>query len=100
MASNKKSTFSILRSPVITEKAAIVRGKENSYVFEVHPDSNRQEVKAAVEKIFKVKVRAVRTVNCLKKQRGARNRQPLGLTWKKAYVSLEKGNTLDVVEGL
>ena len=100
MSSTKKTIFEVLRKPRITEKGAIAGTVNNSVVFRVHPKANKVEIANAVEKIFNVKVRSVRTMNFMGKMKrvGARiGQQP---AWKKAYVSLEPGNTIDLVEGL
>ena len=96
MASTKKSLQSIIRRPMITEKGAY----SNSLVFEVHRLANKIEISNAIEKIFNVKVNSVRTLNYL----GKPVKSGTGVTtlsnWKKAYVSLEPGRTIDLVEGL
>lgn len=96
MASTKKNSYSILRQPRLTEKAAY----SGDVVFEVHPRASKIEVKKAVEKIFNVKVASVRTLNYLGKPVRSGSRMSTLRNWKKAYVTLEKGQTLDLVEGL
>ena len=103
MASIKKSHFSIIRQPLITEKTTLVKKFQNSVVFEVHPRANKREIKDAIEKVFDVKVARVRTLNMVEKKRGARgakNKTQKAKTWKKAYVVLQKDNSIEVVEGL
>ena len=100
MSSTKKTEFSILRRPKITEKASHASAAGNCVVFEVHPDSNKVEIRAAVEKIFNVKVRAVRTVNYIGKIKRVGAKIGQQRDWKKAYISLEEGNSIDLVEGL
>ncbi len=100
MGSIKKSTFNIVRRPMITEKAATAGSQNNGVVFEVHPAANKLEIKNAIEKIFNVKVASVRTVNCLGKVKRVRNHSGQQGSWKKAYISLEKGHSIDVIEGL
>ena len=86
--------FAILIRPVVSEKTAGM-AQMNQYVFLVHPDANKIQVKDAVQKAFKVKVVNVRTVT-LKgklKQRGWRSvRRP---DQKRAIVTLAKGSQLD-----
>lgn len=55
--------YSIIRRPLLTEKSTISREQSNQYVFEVAPGSTKIEIQNAVEKLFKVKVLSVRTVN-------------------------------------
>jgi len=98
MASVKKDVYSVLRAPRITEKAA--NAGSNTVVFEVHPDANKNEIANAVEKIFSVKVVGVRTLNFMGKIRRVRTHMGRENGWKKAYVKLAEGSTIDLVEGL
>jgi large subunit ribosomal protein L23 len=100
MSSTKKQIYSVLRSPLITEKAANAGSSTNTAVFEVHPEATKNEIRQAVEKIFKVKVEGVRTVNCLGKLKRVSGRLGKQPDWKKAYVRLAEGSSIDVVEGL
>ena len=65
-----KDPHTIIRKPVITEKSTFQVEENNSYIFKVAPDSNRIEIKAAIEQIFDVKVKKVNTLN----QNGKRRR--------------------------
>ena len=98
MASIKKDLYSILRAPRITEKAA--NAGKNTVVFEVHADSNKIEIRNAIEKIFSVKVDSVRTLNNMGKIRRVKMKQGRENGWKKAYVTLAEGSSIDLVEGL
>jgi large subunit ribosomal protein L23 len=98
MASIKKDLYSILRAPRITEKAA--NAGKNVIVFEVHVDANKIEIRNAVEKIFSVKVEGVRTLNNMGKIRRVKMKQGRENGWKKAYVQLAEGSSIDLVEGL
>lgn len=101
MASTKQSSFNIIRRPLITEKSAMLRaGDKTGVVFEVHPDANKIEIKKAVEEAFDVKVDSVRTINYRSTIRRIKNVAPREVFWKKAYVFLKPGQTLDVIEGL
>ena len=100
MGSVKKTAFEIIRRPRITEKTAMLGSVENSIVFDVHPKANKTEIKQAVEKIFNVKVKAVRTANFMGKQRRVGAKVGKKNDWKKAYVSLKEGNSIDIIEGL
>ncbi|MBL7661942.1 50S ribosomal protein L23 [bacterium] len=97
MSSVKDNPYAIVRRPVITEKTAHVSA-HSCVVFEVHPDANKYEVKGAIEKIFDVKVKAVRLVNVLGKER--RNEALKRDIRKKAYITLADGSALNVIEGL
>jgi len=100
MGSIKDSVFKVLRKPLITEKTASVGTVGNKVVFEVHPDANKREIKESIEKIFSVKVVSVRTVNSLGKMRRVKNKGGQQRDWKKAYVTLKEGNSIDVVQGI
>ncbi len=100
MGSTTKTIHAVLKRPRITEKAALASSAGNSYVFQVHPDATKQEIRKAVEKVFDVKVKAVRTVNYLGKVKRVGARAGRQNNWKKAYVSLEAGSSIDLVEGL
>ena len=96
-----KEPFRAIRRPRITEKATLLREQDAQlYVFEVDKALNKQEIKAAIEKLFDVKVDSVRTQNVLGKlkRRGrSMGRRP---SWKKAYVKLHEGEkTLEFFEG-
>jgi len=89
----------VIRRPLITEKGTLVRELNNQIVFEVARDATKVEIRQAVEKLFNVKVIKVRTLN----YKGKRKR--LGLVmgrrnhWKKAYVTLAPGHSIDFFEG-
>jgi len=86
-----KNIYSVLQGPCLTEKASLLQEIDGKIVFKVHPDANKIEVKAAVEKMFDVKVKDVRTVSMRGKQK--RVGRTVGFTkdWKKAYVTLSEG---------
>jgi large subunit ribosomal protein L23 len=88
---------SIIVRPVITERATIMRDKSNKYMFEIATQANKQEVKAAVEELFKVKVESVNVMNVLGKFRRIRGKLGKKSDWKKALVTLKKGNKIDIV---
>ena len=88
---------SIIVRPVITERATLMRDKNNKYMFEVATQANKQEVKAAVEELFKVKVESVNIMNVLGKFRRIRGKLGKKSDWKKALVTLKEGNKIDIV---
>ena len=92
--------YSVVLRPKITEKSSFVGGEGSVAVFEVARKASKQEIQKAVERIFSVDVEAVRTINYLGKVR--RRGMDIGRTaaYKKAYVTLKPGQTIDVVEGL
>ena len=87
--------FTVLRAPHLSEKS--VRLQEvNQYVFEVAPDADKALVKAAVEAMFNVKVHSVNLANVKGKTKSFRNRPGSRRGWRKAYVRLHAGQTIDV----
>lgn len=100
MASIKDKAYKILKSPRITEKSAGVGSQGNGLVFDVNPKANKIEIKHAVESTFNVKVAAVRIVNCVAKKRKRGELLSNRGAFKKAYVTLKEGNSLDIIEGI
>ncbi len=94
-----KAGVQIIQAPVITEKGTLVAETSGQVVFKVDRRATKHEIRAAVEKLFDVKVEAVRTVNYLGKAR-TRFGKKLGQRahWKKAYVSLAEGETIDLLD--
>lgn len=88
----------ILKRPLLTEKATIARESANEYVFEVARDANRIEIKEAVESRFDVKVTGVRTVSVRGKLKRMGAHQGRQSGWKKAYITLKEGSTIDLFE--
>ena len=97
--SAKPEHYDVIRKPIITEKTTMA-SENGAVVFEVAIDSNKPSIKEAVESLFDVKVKAVNTT--ITKGKSKRFRGMLGKRRdvKKAYVTLEEGNTLDVTTGL
>ena len=81
----------VLRRPLVTEKGVDKKDNERTLCFEVSPDANKTQVKAAVEKLFKVKVDEVRTATFDGKLRRRGKFSGYRSDWKKAYVRLKKG---------
>ena len=96
MSSNEK-IFSVLRAPRVSEKTARLQEVSNQYVFEVATAATKADVKAAVEKIFDVKVEAVNVLNVKGKNKSFRQRQGSRGDWRKAYVKLADGQSIDVM---
>lgn len=92
----------IIFKPVITERTAILKEADNKFVFEVDPRANKREIKQAVERLFGVKVKRVRTSMLQGKTKttfmragrftGKRSDR------KKAYVTLAKGENIDIFD--
>ena len=97
--SAKAEHYDVIRKPVITEKATLA-GEVNTFVFEVAIDANKPQIKEAVETLFDVKVKAVNTTVTKGKHKRFRGRPGVRSDVKKAYVTLEEGNSIDVSTGL
>ena len=95
---NKDRLYKILLSPRVTEKSTRVGDDGNQYVFEVAADANKGEIRAAVEHLFEVDVEAVRVVNVKGKSKSFRMRPGKRSNWKKAYVRVQEGQTLDFLD--
>jgi len=91
--------YDVIRKPVITEKATMA-SQANAVVFEVAPEANKPQIKEAVESLFNVKVKAVNTTVTKGKTKRFRGVSGRRKDVKKAYVTLEEGNTIDVTTGL
>ena len=85
----------IIKAPVITEKSQAAQAEEK-YTFKVDPKATKLEIKAAVEKIFNVKVTDVRTMNVKPKKRRVGRYTGLTNRTKKAIVTLAEGQTIDL----
>ena len=97
--SKKRDPHDVIRAPAITEKSTLV-SEHNQVVFKVARDANKAEIKAAVEKLFNVKVRAVNTQVRKGKMKVFKNIRARLSDSKRAIVTLEEGHTIDVTTGL
>jgi large subunit ribosomal protein L23 len=85
------TVYEVIRRPLVTEKGHDKKDNERTLCFEVAQDANKTQVKAAVEKLFKVKVAEVRTANFEGKLRRRGRFTGYRSDWKKAYVKLKDG---------
>jgi large subunit ribosomal protein L23 len=85
------NNYQVIRRPLVTEKGVDKKDTERTLCFEVSLDANKTQVKAAVEKLFKVKVAEVRTANFDGKMRRRGRFTGYRPDWKKAYVKLKAG---------
>jgi large subunit ribosomal protein L23 len=99
MSKKKKDAHDIIRAPVITEKSTLV-SEYNQVIFKVAKDASKPEIKAAVERLFNVKVRAVNTYVRKGKKKTFKNIRALLSDSKRAVVTLEEGHSIDVTTGL
>lgn len=81
----------VIKRPLITEKGTTKKESERTLCFEVAAEANKVEVRAAVEKLFSIKVEAVRTSNFEGKLRRRGKFSGYRSDWKKAYVKLKEG---------
>ena len=88
--------YNVIISPLQTEKSTSIQAKENKYLFVVSRDANKIQVKKAVEEIYKVSVKSVNTQNILGKMRRVRREEGKRPDWKKAIVTLKKGEVIDL----
>ena len=93
-----KEPRTIVRRAMISEKGTRLREKQNGYLFEVARDANKIEIKRAIEAIFTVKVDAVRTMRVHGKPKRQGRYAGHRPDWKKALVTLKKGQTIEIFE--
>jgi len=86
--------FKIIRRPIVTEKGLGVKELQRTVVFEVASAATKTQIKEAVQRIFKVKVEAVRTANFHGKLRRRGRSEGFRRDWKKAYVKLAAGEKM------
>lgn len=89
----------ILIEPVVSEKASALR-EQNKYVFIVHPDATKTEIKEAVKALFNVKVVSCTTMNVLGKMKRLRGKPGRASSYKKAIVRVADGETISAFEGV
>jgi large subunit ribosomal protein L23 len=94
---NNERLMTILKAPHVSEKSARIQEIANQYVFEVAQDATKADVKAAVETMFKVKVERVTVVNVKGKVKSFKGRAGTRGGWRKAYVRLGEGQTIDLM---
>ena len=89
----------IVKKPIITEKATLLR-ENNVYTFQVDSKANKIQIRQAIEALFEVRVDSVRTVSVASKPRRQGMIAGKRSGWKKAYVTLKSGETIDVLESI
>jgi len=95
-----KNHFSLIKSPVITEKSMLEVAKSGKVVFWVDVTANKKDIKEAVEKVFNVKVTGVNTHKVPGKMKRMGKYVGQRPTRKKAYVSLKEGDKIELFEGV
>lgn len=91
--------YNIILSPVITEKATKI-SENNQYVFKVSLNSNKSNIKVAIEKLFKVKVKSINTTKVKGKTKVFKGTKGKRSDYKKAIITLNKGQNLDYSGGV
>ena len=86
-------------SPNVTEKSTSL-SEFNKVVFKVHKGANKKSIKKSIEKIFKVNVIKINTINIKGKNKFVRNRKAFKSGYKKAIVTLKKGQSIDLATGV
>ena len=95
----KSQLYEIIKQPVVTEKTTKI-SENNQFVFKVENKSSKQDIKIAVEKIFKVKVKSINTIKIKGKTKVFKGTKGRRSDYKKAVVTLKKGETLDYSGGI
>jgi len=91
--------YDVVRKPIVTEKSTMA-SETGAIVFEVNMNATKLQVKEAIENLFNVKVKAVNTLISKGKVKRFKGKLGRRRNFKKAYVMLEDGNTIDVTTGL
>ena len=91
---NQEKVLKVLLGPIVSETTTMASAS-NQYVFKVRTDSNKREIKAAVESMFGVKVEAVTTSNVKGKKKVFKGKVGQRIDWKKAVVKVSEGQMID-----
>jgi large subunit ribosomal protein L23 len=89
-----KNIYDVIIRPIVTEKAVANKDDRKTLCFEVNSDANKTEIRAAVQKLFKVKVADVQTATTAGKLRRRGRFSGYRSDWKKAYVRLKAGEKM------
>ncbi len=95
----KIETVDSIRQPIITEKATIL-SEQNKTVFKVHSGATKKNIKKNIEKLFKVKVIKVNIINTKTKKKLRQGRISTKSGYKKAIITLKKGQSIDLTTGI
>jgi len=94
-----KSQYNMITRPYITEKVLLLKEEGNKVVFRIRKDTNKIELKNAVESMFNVTVESVNTLNMKGKKKRLGRHEGRRSDWKKAIVTLKEGDTIEYFEG-
>tara|TARA_B100000482_G_scaffold182634_1_gene156826 strand:+ start:121 stop:411 length:291 start_codon:yes stop_codon:yes gene_type:complete len=92
----KKELYSVIKSPYLTEKVSSLIGEGNQYAFTVSTNATKLQIKKAVEGYFSVNVKKVNVIKVKGKNKRSRYRIKKRPDWKKAYVRLAEGESIEV----
>ncbi|ELS00539.1 ribosomal protein L23 [Xenococcus sp. PCC 7305] len=92
---NPRDLADLILKPIVTEKATL-QMEENKYVFDVLPKATKPEIKAAIESLFDVKVTSVNTLKLPRKQRRVGRFVGYKAQYKRAIVTLQEGNSIEL----
>jgi large subunit ribosomal protein L23 len=90
----------VLRRPLVTEKNTAIQAPQGKYAFEVAEGANKDQIKLAVEKAFKVNVTRVNMITVPGRRRTVRGRKVESPSWRKAIVTLKPGDKIELFEGV
>ena len=93
---NPQKYYSLIVKPIVTEKTTTLQSIRNQYTFRVADGANKPEVKKAIETLFSVHVEKVAMITVAGKMRRIMGRPAQTKPWKKAIVTLKKGETIDM----
>ena len=92
---NAERLYTVLLEPHFSEKVSILGDQSNQYGFKVATDATKEEIKEAVEELFKVSVQRVSTINVKGKVKRTARGKSRAKNWKKAYVRVAEGQEID-----
>lgn len=93
-----ENLYTLIHAPILSEKTMRLAEQANQYVFKVDKRSTKLQIRSAIEKMFDVKVAAVGTANLQGKVKRTKNRLGKRSDFKKAYVTLVAGQTINITE--
>ena len=96
---HKFHSYDKILSPIVTEKSTIL-SEQNKIIFKVHPKANKKNLKNNIEKIFKVNVTKVNIINKKSRIKTTRGKKVRVKGFKKAIITLKKGQSIDLTTGI
>ncbi|CAL4325191.1 50S ribosomal protein L23 [Buchnera aphidicola] len=97
---HKDLIFKVLLSPKISEKSSLSAEKHNTVVFKVKKDAKKSTIRKAIQELFKVKVSSINTLLVKEKIKRKGNQVSRHKIWKKAYITLRKGQNVDLLSNV